>query len=47
MSLPGTCDVDFPDPNDLMNFKLIVMPDEVQYLFAVHRALFAAAQIHV
>ena len=23
--------MDFPDPNDLLNFKLVIMPDEVSY----------------
>lgn len=31
MSLPRTCKLDFPDPDDLLNFKLIIMPDEGYY----------------
>ena len=29
LSLPKTCQLEFPDPNDLLHFKLIIMPDEV------------------
>lgn len=29
LNLPKTCQVDFPDPDDLLNFKLIICPDEV------------------
>ena len=29
LNLPKTCQMDFPDPNDLLNFKLVIMPDEV------------------
>jgi len=29
LSLPKTCQMDFPDPNDLLNFKLSICPDEV------------------
>ena len=27
--LPKTCQTDFPDPDDTLNFKLIISPDEV------------------
>ena len=38
LSLPKTCLVDFPDPDDLLNFKLIISPDEVIHNFlAPHR----------
>lgn len=30
LNLPKTCQVDFPDPDDLLNFKLIISPDEVR-----------------
>lgn len=30
LGLPRTCTTDFPDPNDLLNFKLILCPDEVR-----------------
>jgi hypothetical protein len=29
LNLPKTCQVDFPDPDDLLNFKLVISPDEV------------------
>ena len=29
LNLPKTCQVDFPDPDDLLTFKLIICPDEV------------------
>ena len=29
LNLPKTCQVDFPDPDDLLNFKLVIAPDEV------------------
>lgn len=29
LNLPKTCQVDFPDPDDLLNFKVIISPDEV------------------
>ena len=29
LNLPKTCQLDFPDPDDLLNFKLIIFPDEV------------------
>jgi ubiquitin-conjugating enzyme E2 M len=29
LTLPNTCQLDFPDKDDLLNFKLIVCPDEV------------------
>lgn len=28
LSLPKTCTTDFPDPDDLLTFKLIICPDE-------------------
>ena len=31
LSLPKTCQVEFPDPDDLLNFKLIICPDEGFY----------------
>lgn len=31
LSLPKTCLVDFPDPDDLLSFKLIISPDEGFY----------------
>ena len=29
LSLPKTCQVEFPDSDDLLTFKLIISPDEV------------------
>lgn len=31
LNLPKTCATEFPDPDDLLNFKLIVCPDEGFY----------------
>ncbi|CAD5126038.1 DgyrCDS14212 [Dimorphilus gyrociliatus] len=31
LNLPKTCKVDFPDPDDLLNFKLTLIPDEGFY----------------
>lgn len=31
LNLPKTCQMDFPDPNDLLNFKLVISPDEVMW----------------
>ena len=30
LNLPKTCQMEFPDPDDLLNFKLIICPDEVR-----------------
>ena len=30
MELPKTCKTEFPDPDDLLVFKLIIYPDEVR-----------------
>ena len=30
LTLPKTCQLDFPDNDDLLNFKLIICPDEVR-----------------
>lgn len=29
LNLPKTCNTEFPDPDDLLNFKLYISPDEV------------------
>ena len=29
LNLPKTCQMEFPDQDDLLNFKLIICPDEV------------------
>jgi hypothetical protein len=31
MELPKTCKTEFPDPDDLLNFKLKIYPDEGFY----------------
>ncbi|KAH6940514.1 hypothetical protein HPB50_000535 [Hyalomma asiaticum] len=31
LNLPKTCQMEFPDPDDLMNFKLVICPDEGFY----------------
>lgn len=30
LNLPKTCQTDFPDPDDILTFKLIISPDEVR-----------------
>ena len=30
LELPKTCKTEFPDPDDLLSFKLIIYPDEVK-----------------
>lgn len=29
LNLPKTCNTEFPDSDDLLNFKLVICPDEV------------------
>jgi len=36
LSLPKTCQIDFPDPNDLLTFKLSICPDEVIQLLSCY-----------
>lgn len=31
LTLPKTCNIEFPDPDDLLNFQLVIMPDEGFY----------------
>jgi hypothetical protein len=31
LELPKTCRTEFPDPDDLLNFKLVIAPDEGFY----------------
>ncbi|XP_030757718.1 NEDD8-conjugating enzyme Ubc12 isoform X1 [Sitophilus oryzae] len=31
LNLPKTCSTEFPDPDDLLNFKLVICPDEGFY----------------
>jgi hypothetical protein len=35
LNLPKTCNTEFPDPDDLLTFKLIICPDEVRCIFNV------------
>ena len=37
LNLPKTCQLEFPDPDDLLNFKLIICPDEVRLNFVLLR----------
>ncbi|MED6245963.1 Nedd8-conjugating enzyme UbcE2M [Ameca splendens] len=30
LNLPKTCEISFPDDDDLLNFRLIISPDEVR-----------------
>lgn len=39
LNLPKTCTTEFPDPDDLLNFKLIICPDEVSKQTAGHNCL--------
>lgn len=36
LNLPKTCTTEFPDPDDLLNFKLIICPDEVSKQLVVY-----------
>lgn len=35
LSLPPTCRIEFPDPDDLLNFRLYICPDEVNFLLTL------------
>ena len=35
LELPETCKMEFPDPNDLLNFCLVIAPDEASIMEAV------------
>jgi hypothetical protein len=39
LNLPKTCQLDFPDPDDLLNFKLIISPDEVSTVSRVAKVV--------
>ena len=32
LELPKTCKTEFPDPDDLLSFKLVIYPDEVKII---------------
>lgn len=34
LNLPKTCEIDFSDQDDLLNFKLVICPDEVSDVHA-------------
>lgn len=36
LELPKTCETEFPDPDDLLNFKLVISPDEVRKAFITY-----------
>ena len=40
LNLPKTCQLDFPDPDDLLNFRLIICPDEVRMLVITFYKIF-------
>lgn len=44
LSLPKTCTTDFPDPDDLLKFKLIICPDEgkCSFWFALQKNIFVS-----
>lgn len=35
LNLPKTCQLEFADPDNLLNFKLIICPDEV-CMYSIH-----------
>lgn len=37
LNLPKTCEINFPDDDDLLNFRLIISPDEVCVCVSVCR----------
>lgn len=39
LNLPKTCTTKFDDPDDLLNFKITIAPDEVRYTCAVFKLL--------
>ena len=40
LNLPKTCQIEFPDPDDLLNFRLIITPDEVHvYTLIIYSTL--------
>jgi len=40
LSLPPTCRTEFPDPDDLLNFKLYISPDEGFYKYGMFQFSF-------
>lgn len=39
LNLPKTCEINFPDDDDLLNFRLIISPDEVRRSLAVRETV--------
>ena len=39
LNLPKTCRMEFTDPDDLLNFKLIIEPDEVSSSFIFYSSV--------
>jgi len=39
LNLPKTCRMEFANPDDLLNFKLIIMPDEVNHITVQYHKL--------
>lgn len=35
LNLPKTCTTEFPDPDDLLTFKLVICPDEVKFVITI------------
>lgn len=35
LNLPKTCTTEFPDPDDLLTFKLVICPDEVNFIVII------------
>eukprot|EP01137_Pigoraptor_chileana_P023834 Opistho-2@90802 len=44
LNVPSTCKIDFPDPDDLLNFQLTIVPDEGFYKGGTFLFSFAVGQ---
>eukprot|EP00128_Syssomonas_multiformis_P009624 Colp12_sorted_trinity150504_noHs@35321 len=44
LNLPSTCKIDFPDPDDLLNFNLVICPDEGFYRGGLFKFTFKIGQ---
>ncbi|KAL5502113.1 hypothetical protein EMCRGX_G008836 [Ephydatia muelleri] len=44
LNLPKTCQIEFPDPDDLLNFKIVISPDEGFYRGGVFNFSFKIGQ---
>jgi len=47
LELPKTCETEFPDPDDLLNFKLVISPDEVRKTLIVGGNLKSSPNQHL